>query len=336
MYRAGNTPPYGQPSCKAVELKQYEQRLEAISVIDGVLGLALLRRDQYPPTWFMPDDTILLLPEDCRINLAGTPNTATPQYPPSRVDIDLEPFEGITPVWMQLPMRTRLVGKVRSSFTADQYRHRGRTVEEIRPSQQSFFLVVDPPTPTAGRDVYLHPKAAVPFYDLITEGEILVDIQDVELNEDANTEIKILEILATLLEEWDMAFCFQFSSFVIQARLWRQERREWELKTVEKIFLSGNLHMLDPDFDIPNLVNARRFLDKQNALERVGGVPVWVGLWSKEGLEALIDSRVQVQRTQIQVKHTLFDRLTDDELRQERYRLLVEDMRRFSWLFTEN
>lgn len=337
MNRLGDTPPYGQPSRRLVEGKQYEQRLEAISALDGVLGLALFRRAYNPPTWFMPDETIRLLPEDCRINLAATPNTAAASpYPASRADINLEPFEGDLPQWKPLPMWTRLVGKVRPSFTADQYRNHGQLIEQFGQAQQAILLVVDPPAPTAGREVFLHPKATAPYYDLVTEGEILVDIQDVEMNEGANTEIKLLEIIATLLEQWDMAFCLQFSTFMLQARLWRKERREWELKTVQTIFVSGNLHMLDPDFDISNLVNARCFVDEQNEKERVGGIPVWEGVWSKEGVEALIDCRVQVQRTQIQVKRILFDLLTDDELRQERYRLLVADMRRFAWLFDDD
>jgi hypothetical protein len=332
MNWVGDTAPYGRPSRRMQEVTEFEERMNAVIALDGVLALALARRAQNPPTWFMPDGTIRLLPEDCRINLAATTDTD----PTCCLDFDLEPFEEELPLWNPLPMRTRLVGKVRASFTPDQYRNPGRVIEEVGQAQHSVLLVVDPPTPTAGRDVYLLPKAVAPYFDLVTEGEIVIDIHDVEMNEDADTEIKRLEIIVTLLEEWDTAFSLQMSTFAIKARRWRVERREWEFETVQAIFVTRNLHMLSPDFDPSSLVFARYFVSKQNELDRAGGVAVWEGVWDKEGLDALVACRNQVFMTGLQVKRILFDLFTDDELRQERNRLLVADMRRYWWVFDDD
>lgn len=340
MNPVGDTPPYGRPSRRLRELRRFEQRLEAVAGIDGFLSRALARRAQNPPTWFMPDETIRMLPEECRINLAATVNTndtaAASQSSASTAIPDLKPFEEEIPLWKPLPMRTRLVGKVRASFTPDQYRNPGRVIEEVGQAQHSVLLVVDPPTPSAGRDVFLHPKAVAPYFDLVTDGEIVVDIQDVEMNEDADTEIKRLEIIVKLLDEWDAALILQCSTFALQARRWRTARREWEFETLQEIFVSGNLHMLNPDFDISTLVFALFFVDEMNELDRAGGVGVWEGVWNEEGYSALVDCRSQVQMTGIRVKRILFDLFTDDELRQERNRLLVADMRRFAWLFDDD
>lgn len=337
MNWVGDTPPYGRPSRRMQEATAFEEQINAAIALDGVLAFALARRAQNPPTWFMPDGTIRLLPEDCTVNLAATANPADPShYPAGCLDLELEPFEEEIPLWNPLSMRTRLVGRVRASFTPDQYRNPGRVIEEVGQAQHSVLLVVDPPTPTAGRDVYLLPKAVAPYFDLVTEGEIVVDIQDVEMNEDADTEIKRLEIIVTLLEEWDTAFSLQMSTFAIQARRWRVERRKWEFETVRAIFFTRNLHMLSPDFDPSSLVFARYFVSRHNEIDRAGGVAVWEGVWHEEECSALLDCGGQVHLTKLRVERILFDLFTNDELRQERNRLLVADMQRYWWLFDDD
>jgi hypothetical protein len=317
---------------KNVKLEQLRIQLQTAVARDEALQGALFRRAQQPPAVFVPDGTIQLLPEGCEIRL-----DTDSQVPFGGQVLQLQPFERELPQWNPLQMPTRLVGKVKASFTAAQYRNPGRRVEQFACPQQTssqsqaaesapvIFLVVDPPTPTAGRDVFLHPKAIAPFYYLVTE-DIVIDIDDVELTEDANEEIKRLEILATLLEDWDTALSLQFSTFALQARNWRRERREWELETVQTIFLSGNLDMLAPTFGISDLVNTRQFVDMENKLDQLGEVEPWEKVWNEEACAAAQVHNHHVKHTMYKVKRILFDLIPASERHLERNRDLVLEM----------
>ena len=182
-----------------------------------------------------------------------------------------------------------------------------------------------PPT----RALANHPKAIAPYYDLVTE-DIIIDIDDVELTEDANEEIKRLEILATLLEVWDAALSLQFSTFALQARNWRRERREWELETVQTIFLCGELDMLAPNFGISDLVNARQFVDMENELEQFGEVEPWEKVWNEDACVTALAHNQHVKHTMYKVKRILFDLIPVSERHLERNRDLVLEMRRYS------
>ncbi|KAJ5389353.1 uncharacterized protein N7496_000421 [Penicillium cataractarum] len=317
------------------QLDEFRKELEtAVSRNEALLG-ALRRRAQQPPAWFIPDGTIQLLPASCGIRLdAGN------RVPVGGGNLFLEGFYWNRPRWQTLPMPTHLVGKVKATFTAAQYRdgNLGRRTEQLgrfsETSSQSqaaestpvILLVVDPPTPTAGRDVFLLPKATAPYYDFVTDEDIIINIDDVEINSDADDEVKRLEIMATLLEDWDAALDLQFSTFAHQARIWRMERREWELATVQKIFLAGYLDMLASNFGISDLVNARQFVDMQNELEQVGEVKAWEYVWDEDSSAAAVEHKENVNATMYRVKRILYQLIPEDERGLERNCKLVGEM----------
>jgi hypothetical protein len=341
MNRAEETPPYGKPDRRIVKVRNYQRRLVEAAALPGALCFALLRRAQNRPTWFMPDGTIKLLPEEYSVNLAALANTgdtAEGEPPVALVDPHLNPFEPDAPQWKPVPMRNRLVGKVRADFTADQYHHPGRRIEQFGQAKETVFLVLSPPPPTPGREVYLYPKGTIPYFDLVTDGETIIDIQHVEMNEDADTEVKRLEIIATLLDDWDRVYSIRYSTFALQARNWRMERRKWEVETLEKIFLTGNLHMLVPYFNINSLVHARIIIDFDNEMERLGKVDVWEGVWNKEGYDAIINCLRQVKKTLLRIKRILFDQTPENERGLARHNRLRMEMYELARLLenTEN
>lgn len=317
------------------QLDEFRKELETAVPRNEVLLGALRRRAQQPPAWFIPDGTIQLLPASCGIRL-----DARTRVPLGGGNLHLDGFYWNRPQWQTLPMPTHLVGKVKATFTAAQYHERnlGRRTEQLgrfpNTSSQSqaaestpaILLVVDPPTPTAGRDVYLLPKATAPYYDFVTDEDIIINIDDVEINSDADDEVKRLEIMATLLEDWDAVLDLQFSNFAHQARLWRMERREWELETVRKIFLAGYLDMLAPNFGISDLVNARQFVNMQNELEQVGGVKAWEYVWDEDSSAAAVEHKENVNATMYRVKRILYQLIPEDERGLDRNRKLVEEM----------
>lgn len=312
-------PPHMNPRVR--ELEKYRIELEVALASNEALLAALARRANEPPRSFVADGTIRLLPEWCGINL-----TATAFTPGGRVP-EIQPFELPRPELTILARPTELVGKVKASFDSDTYRETNpfRSADQFvaheggwqlpgrhLPGPEPAFvpkIVVDPPTPTAGQDVYLRPKFVSPFFDLITkegEDELPVSMHDVELTEKADTEYKRLGILAGMLGKWEWELEVTFTTFKVQAMNWRTARCKWELETLREVFFSGNLAMLPADFGIHSLIRARLCIEERSDRERRGEIEEYEHICEPQVCQDYLDFLARVKKTAYEVKYTLY------------------------------
>jgi hypothetical protein len=95
---------------------------------------------------------------------------------------------------------------VKATFTAAQYRnstlgryteHSGRITQSssqpLAAESTPFILLVVGINPhPAGRDVLLLLKATAPYYNLVTDENVIININDVEINSNADDEVKRL------------------------------------------------------------------------------------------------------------------------------------------------
>lgn len=325
------------------ELNEYRIQLEIAVARDQALLAAIVRRAQQPPTSFQPDGTIRLLPEYCGINLA-----AVTQFPSGGRVLQIEPFEKERPELKPLKAPLELVGKVKATFDANKYRatdpfrnpdkiveHPGgwEVLHDSQAGELSFVpkIAVDPPTPSPGRDVWIRPKSIAPYFDLVTieQGDyLIVEMNDVELNESADAEHKRLELLHDILEKWEGTLTIQFTTFKVQAMNWRNARREWELETVQEIFLSGNLDMLPPKFDIQALLDARKFIWEARDREFSDCVEVHEHICERELCEKAVSIHDDVKMTMFRVKEILFNLIPSMEQSVKR-QILEREMAEF-------
>lgn len=336
------TPPHMNRRVR--ELEKYRIELEVALASNEALLAALAHRSHEPPRYFVEDGTIRLLPEWCRINLAANAFTPGSRAP------EIQPFELPRPELTILARPTELVGKVKASFDADMYRetnpfrsadkfvaHEGGWQLPGRhiPGPEPAFvpkIVVDPPTPTAGQDVYMRPKFVSPFFDLITkegEDELPVSMHDVELTEKADTEYKRLGILDGMLDRWEWELKATYTTFKIQAMNWRTARCKWELETLQEVFFSGNLAMLPADFGIHSLIRARLCIEERSDRERRGEIEEYEHICELQVCQDYLDFLARVKKTAHEVRYTLCI-LVPSEARSES---LKEDMREYLALF---
>ncbi|KAJ5175468.1 uncharacterized protein N7482_001345 [Penicillium canariense] len=295
---------------KRSQLEQYQNQPEALLGANEPLRDAL-QQQTIGQAEFVPDGTIQLLPNDCGIRL----DRAAPFHPGGQV-FRLDPFEPDLPLWKKVPLPTYLVGKMKDSHACEQGINRNPSIERPERGQNAiiqsstagpvppFVLVVHPPTPTIGQNVHLCPKTFEPFYEFTAE-ETRVDHHQVQLNADSSDEPKRLEITLALLEEWHMIFILQLCTFRLQATHWRTKRREWELKTVNDIFLGGNYFMLKDSFGISNLVNARKFAWDENEKDRHGSIPVWKNVWTEESYGHITEQAFRVKNAVVKIKRKI-------------------------------
>jgi hypothetical protein len=333
------TPPHMNRRVR--ELEEYRIELEVALASNEALLPALARRAHEPPRYFVADGTIQLLPEWCGINLAA----ATAITPGGRVP-EIQPFELPRPELTILARPTELVGKVKASFDVDTYRETNpfRSADKfvaheggwqlpgrhIPGAEPAFVpkIVVDPPTPTAGQDVYMRPKFVSPFFDLITkesEDELRVSMHDVELTEKADTEYKRLGILARMLDRWEWELKAVYTTFKVHAMNWRTARCKWELETLREVFFSGNLAMLPADFGIHSLIQARLWIEERSDRERRGEIEEYEHICELQVCQDYLDFLARVKKTAYEVKYTLYI-LVPSEARSES---LKEDMKEY-------
>ncbi|KAF7712446.1 Uncharacterized protein PECH_003241 [Penicillium ucsense] len=188
-------------------------------------------------------------------------------------------------------------------------------------------LAIDPPGPCPGQDVHIRPKVTFPFYDLVTDDEVIVSSVDVEFLDTVTDQIDRLRILIELLENWGAAHALRLSTFRIQAQLWRRDRRLWELQMLREVVSTRNLHMLHPGFTVQSLVAASRFAEQQTRNDRRGAVEPWLLVMDEMEWKGLQAYTLRIRNTADTVKKGIYDLLSEDDKLLANNRRLVREVR---------
>ncbi|KAJ5480948.1 hypothetical protein N7539_006842 [Penicillium diatomitis] len=188
-------------------------------------------------------------------------------------------------------------------------------------------LVIDPPGPCPGQDVHIRPKVTFPFYDLVTDDEVIVSSVDVEFLETATDQIDRLRILIELLEKWGAAHALRLSTFRVQAQSWRRDRRLWELQMLQEVVSTRNLHMLHPGFTFQSLVAASRFAEQETRNDRRGAVEPWLLVMDEMEWNGLQAHTLRIRKTADTVKKGIYDLLSEDDKLLAKNRVLVKEVR---------
>ncbi|KAJ6096437.1 hypothetical protein N7486_007183 [Penicillium sp. IBT 16267x] len=248
-------------------LKHYEDDImrKAITII--ALGKLQLERHE-GTEHFVPGNAIRLLPAHCQIRVDPKSPSSVPEYYPDFTTL---------PKWEEIVGPHMMVGTLHGDIPISTKRHRNPALEEQ--------LHVIP----FGTWLYIRPRLTKPFYEFIADGFALdpdsIKRETVYFSPSHADPKSLTRDALSLLKQRKALFdSLVENEWSDHMRVWRCERRQWELTLIENEWMQKEQSIYLPlGLGIDNLVDARRHIEIENAKERAGLIsPFEIGLRERE------------------------------------------------------